>query len=195
MTDHAAHSDPAVTAILRDLETGDRSATERLLPVVYDELKTIAAGYLRRQSGGHTLVPTALVHEAYLKLLDRTRIAVSDRSHFYRLAARVMRQIMVDHARAKGRTKRGGDRERVELDDRDAASGIPLLDVVALDAALHELAQINPRKAQVVDLRVFGGMTIDETADALGISRPTAVTDWRFARAFLQQQLDPGDDA
>lgn len=164
-----------------------------LFALVYDELRGLAGALIRDQRPGHTLQPTALVNEAYVKLLQQTRIRADSRSQFFCLAARVMRQVLVDHARGKGRKKRGGGRHRrVEMDASavsDTPSPVDQMDVLAVDDALSELSKLDVRRARLVELRVFGGLSLDEAADTLGIARSTAALDWRFAKAWLAKRL------
>lgn len=162
---------------------------------VYDELRGLAAAMLADQRPGHTLQPTALVNEAYLRMLRQSRLKVDSRGHFFKLAAKVMRQVLVDHARAKGSQKRGGDRGRVTLDGQDAPATDSGVDILALDDALSALSALDERKGRLVELRVFAGMTLDEAADALGVARSTAALDWRFAKSWLSAQLGLGPDA
>ena len=171
-----------------------REEDDNLLRTMYDELRGLAAAMLADQRPGHTLQPTALVNEAYLRLLGQSRLNVESRAHFCRLAAKVMRQVLVDHARAKGSQKRGGDHARVTLDGQDVAAADSGVDILALDDALSALAALDERKGRLVELRVFAGMSLDEAADALGIARSTAALDWRFAKAWLGEQLgvEPG---
>lgn len=181
-----------VTRILLDLsarEAGDPAATERLFALVYDELRGLAANLMRRERSGHTLQPTALVHEAYLKLVDQTRIQWEDRAHFFGIAARAMRQILVDHSRRHRAEKRGGGLERVTLEDDAAAAASSAFEVLDLDDALTRLAALDPRAARVVELRVFGGLTHDETAKLLGVSRRTVDGDWSMGRMWLAREL------
>lgn len=161
---------------------------------VYDELRGLAAAMLADQRPGHTLQPTALVNEAYLRMLRQSQLKVESRAHFFKLAAKVMRQVLVDHARAKGSQKRGGDRGRVTLDGQDVAA-TSVVDILALDDALSALSALDERKGRLVELRVFAGMTLDEAADALGVARSTAALDWRFAKSWLSAQLGLGPDA
>lgn len=163
---------------------------------VYDELKRLAQAVWAGQPVSHTLQPTALVHEAYLKLCLNTNALPADRAHFFRLAAKVMRQLLVDHARAKGRDKRSAPGPRVPIDAAalHAAPGSPL-DLLDLHEALDALASLDERKAALVELRAFAGLSLDEAADALEISRATAARDWRFAQAWLQRRLDDPQDA
>lgn len=165
------------------------------MPYLYGELRAIAEGCLKSQRPDHTLQPTALVHEAYLKLFDATELAPNDRKHFFRLAARAMRQLLIDHARARGRDKRAGDRGEVTLDEAiGAAAGIDF-DWLDLDEALTDLAALDERQARVVELRYFGGLEVDDVAQVLDVSRSTVERDWRAARAWLGVRLDGGSDA
>jgi RNA polymerase sigma factor (TIGR02999 family) len=164
-------------------------ALERLLPVVYDELRRLAASYLKKEAHGHTLQPTALAHEAWLRMVDATRVDWRDRAQFLAIAARMMRHVLVDHARAKKAAKRGGGQERVTMVDAAAPAGASALDVLDVDDALEELGRMDPRKARVVELRFFGGLTEQEAAHALGVSATTVEDDWRFARAWLHRRL------
>jgi RNA polymerase sigma factor (TIGR02999 family) len=166
-----------------------------LLRTVYDELRGLAAAMLADQRPGHTLQPTALVNEAYLRLLRQRQLKVESRSHFFNLAAKIMRQVLVDHARAKGSQKRGGERARVTLDGQEAAATDGGIDILALDDALAALSSLDQRKGRLVELRVFAGMSLDEAADVLDIARSTAALDWRFAKAWLAAQLGLGPEA
>jgi len=172
---------------------GDRrSHAADLLELVYDELRAIAAEQLRHERPGHTLQPTALVHEAYLRLAKLERIDWRDRTHFHIAASSVIRRVLVDHARARATTKRGGKRgKRVTLNESTAPiiDDVAPIDVIALDEALHKLHQLAERKGRVVELRFFGGLTIAETADALGIGTTAVEDDWTFARAWLRREL------
>ena len=181
------------TQVLSDYVQGDEQAAERLLPLVYEELKRIAATYLRDEREGHSLQPTAIVHEAYLHLVDIDRIGWNGRRHFLAMAARTMRRVLVDHARARGTDKRGGRMKRVELREPHA-EGIEIVDALALEEALEELAGIDERQAQVIELRFFGGLTLDETAALCGVSRDTVKLDWRMARAWLNRKLSEGGE-
>ncbi|MDH4046002.1 MAG: ECF-type sigma factor, partial [Gemmatimonadota bacterium] len=161
---------PDITGLLRDLSQGRREALDRLVPVVYDELRRIAHGQLRREDAGHTLNTTALVHEAYLKLVDLRAVQWQDRMHFFAVAARVMRQVLIDYARGRKRGKRGGDAVRIPLaDDLDAAVEQPEL-LLELDEALTRLEALNERQCRVVECRTFAGLSVEETAQALGVS-------------------------
>jgi len=178
-----------ITLLLTRSQRGDRDATDALLPLVYDELHALAQSYFRSQPSGHTLQPTALVNEACVRLLGRDGAAWNDRAHFFAVAASAMRQILVNHAQAKRAAKRGGGRARVTLADTDAVSHPPAVDLIDLDDALGELQREHERMARVVELRYFGGLTVPEAAEALGVSRSTVEADWRFARAWLLDRL------
>jgi RNA polymerase sigma factor (TIGR02999 family) len=162
---------------------------DEIVPLVYDELRGIAAAYMRRERIGHSLQPTALANEAYLRLVDETRIEWRGRAQFLAIAARAMRRILVEHARARGTAKRGGDRDRVSLSDSSGVFTAPQVDVLDLDETLEALARVDPRKAQIVELRFFAGLTTEETAEALGLSTTTVEDDWYFARAWLRRRL------
>ena len=178
----------SLTELLRRGRCGDHSATDQVMTLVYQELKRVAAGYLRGQPG-HTLQPTALVHEAYLRLVDRANSNWNDRVHFFNLAATVMRQILVDHARAKVAAKRGGGRSRVDFKDTLNYSDEKAADLVALDAALQGLAAFDERKARTIELRYFGGLSVEETAETLGVSTATIGRETRYAEAWLRREL------
>ena len=178
-----------VTQVLEQLAEGDKRAADKLLPLVYDEFRALARHYLAQERANHTLQPTALVHEAYMKLVDQTRVDWQGKSHFFAVAAQAMRRILVDHARSRQRDKRGGGRARVVLDEAVALSPQKDEDVLALDEALEKLSGLDPRQAKVVDLRFFGGMNVEEVAQALGVSKRTVEGDWTFARAWLSREL------
>lgn len=180
---------PDLTLFLRQLASGDEASSGALMPHVYSELRAIAAGCLRGQAASNTLQPTALVNEAFLKLFDRDRLRVEDRLHFFRLAARVMRQLLVDHARERRSLKRGGARAEATLDEAVAAAAGFDVDVLDLDAALSELAERDPRQGQVVELRYFAGLEVAEVAAILAVSKTTVEEDWRCARAWLGARL------
>lgn len=180
-----------VTLLLRESRAGDAGALARLLPAVYDELRRLAASYLRRERAGHTLQPTALAHEAWIRLVDATRVEWRDRAQFLAIAARSMRQILVDHARTRDAIKRGGAHDRVTLSRVEGFTPGPDLDVLALEEALEALEALDPRKARIVELRFYGGLTAKEAASALGVSETTVENEWRFARAWLANRLDP----
>jgi RNA polymerase sigma factor (TIGR02999 family) len=179
-----------VTRILSAIEQGDPHAASQLLPLVYDELRQLAAHKLAQEKPGQTLQATALVHEAYLRLVDVERAQHWDsRGHFFAAAAEAMRRIVVEAARRKGRAKHGGGRERVEVELADLPTRLPPDDLLALDDALGRLEQIDPVKARLVTLRFFAGLTIEQAAETLNISRVTAHRYWTFARAWLHQQM------
>lgn len=179
-----------VTELLRAWSDGDDGALEQLLPHVEAELRRLARGYMLRERREHTLQTTALVNEAFLRLTDARRVRWQDRAHFLGISARLMRRVLVDHARARGYRKRGGGAQRVALDDALVASADPGLDVVALDRALEALAQVDDRKSRVVELRFFGGLSVEETADVLHVSPDTVKRDWRLAKLWLLRELE-----
>jgi RNA polymerase sigma factor (TIGR02999 family) len=178
-----------VTGLLVAWGRGDESVLEELMPIVHGELRRLARRLMRGERGNHTLQTTALVNEAYLRLVDLNRVRWQDRAHFFAMSARLMRRILVDHARSRNYQKRGGALRRVSLDEALVVSGERGTDLVALDDALEALAAVDPRKSQVVELRFFGGLSIEETAEALQISGETVLRDWRFARAWLSREL------
>ena len=189
MTDEPA-STPAITASLRKWREGDESAFDRVIEYVYEDLHRRAAAYVRRERGDDTMQPTALVHEAFLKLIDKREIEWQDRNHFLAVAAQAMRRILVDRARARGRGKRGGNNQDLTFDEATiVVPSRPDVDLESLDEALKQLASFDERQARIVELKYFGGMTLDETADYLGISRATVRRDWQIARAWLRQRL------
>lgn len=175
--------------ILKDWSGGNRASADVLLSLVYDELRKIAARYLRKERSGHTLQPTALVHEAYMKLIDISDINWQDRAHFFAVAANVMRHILVDHARARLSEKRGGDSQRIELEDAISLSEEQNIDLIALDEALCELAGFDQQQCRIVELRFFGGLTVEETAHVVGISPATVKREWALAKAWLFRKL------
>jgi len=181
------------TELLRRIELGEEDAADELLPVVYEELRRLAAGYFQHESPGHTLQPTALVHEAFLKLVSHPGGDWKSRGHFMALAARAMRQVLIDHARSKGRTKRGGDLERVPLSSAESPSGEMKLDVLDLERALEKLAAIDPRQVRIIELWFFAGLTTNEVAEVLGVSERTVRREWRHARAWLNRELSQSD--
>jgi len=179
-----------VTETLSRARRGDAAANEALFLQVYDELRAVAAAYLRRERADHTLQPTALVHEAYLRAVDQAVAGLEDRRHFFAIAARVMRQVLIDHARKKGAARRGGDRMQITLqEDSTPQEGPAAVDLLALDDALEALLELDERKGRVVELRYFAGLSLPEVADALGISLSTAESDWYMARAWLRGEL------
>lgn len=178
-----------ITVVLRAVAEGDREASAKLLPLVYEELRKLAAVRMKQLPPGQTLQPTALVHEAYLKVAGRADDGWDGRHHFFAAAARAMRDIVVDHARRKGAVKRGGDRRRVDLEHVDAEAKRPGEDVLALDEAIKRLEADDPRKGQIVNLRYFAGMTVEETAAALAVSVGTVEREWRYIKAWLVTEL------
>ena len=182
------------TVLLQAWAQGDALARDRLIPLVYGELRRMAAGYLRRERAGHTLQPTALVHETFVRLVDQAR-APQSRAHFFGICARLMREILVDHARGRGAQKRGGLFRRVEMESVTIAADEAAWDMLALDEALRELEAMDARQAQVVELRFFGGLTLEETADAVGVAPITVRRDWETARLWLYRRLERGRPA
>lgn len=182
-----------VTALLLSWSAGDTDAPTRLMPLVYDELRRLARGYLRRERADHTLQPTALVNEAYLRVVDQTRVSWENRAQFFGLAARLMRNILVDHARERAAQKRGGDGDRhatrLSLDETRVAIEERAAELVALDEALKSLAEFDERKSRVVEMRFFGGLSVEETATALGVSDKTVMREWRIAKMWLHREL------
>jgi RNA polymerase sigma factor (TIGR02999 family) len=186
--------DPSqITKIVNDLAGGNRPAAEQLFGLLYDAFRGLAARYLKAERAGHTLSPTALVHEVYLKLVDQSRVNWQGRTHFFAVGAQIMRRILVDHARGKGRVKRGGGRIRIQLDEGLALSPQRDEDILAVDEALAKLAKVDPRQAAIVELRFFGGLSVAEVAEVLGLSKRTIEGEWTVARAWLRRELS-GDD-
>ena len=183
-----------ITQTLIESTRGDEAAAERLMVLVHDKLRALAGHYMARERAEHTLQPTALLNEAYLRLFDQSRVNWQNKAHFVASAVQMMRRILVDHARQRAAVKRGGDRKRVELDEPNLASPTADVDLIALDDALEELKSLNPRQARVVELRFFGGLTVKETASALDIAERTANNDWEFARAWLRQRVSQRAD-
>ncbi len=179
------------TRLLRDLSQGSRSAADELLPLVYDELRELAACWMARENPGHTLEATALVHEAYLRMIDQANVDWKNRAHFFAVAAKMIRRVLVDHARQRRATKRGGGSRRVELDEGAASLDVGGVDLLALDDALEQLDRLNDRHRRVVELRFFGGLQIQEVAHLLGVSPETVKSGWRTARAWLRTRLAP----
>lgn len=179
-----------ITQLLVRWNGGDETALEELMPLVEGELRRLAANYLRRERAGHTLQPTALVNEAYLRLVDQRDAKWQNRAHFYGIAARLMRRILVDHARIKFAEKRGGaDQQRLSITSAQDLSATPDLDILALHEALEELAQMDPQQERIVELKFFGGLSIDEVAEVLSIGHATVERDWKMARAWLRLKL------
>ena len=178
-----------VTKLLGELAGGRRDAVEELVPLVYAELRGIAARHMRRESEGHTLQPTALVNEAYMKLVDQTRVDWQGRTHFLAVASGAMRRILIDHARGRLRAKRGGEFRRVDIDDVLEKAACTEHDLMDLTEALERLAALDERQARVVELRYFGGLSVEETAETLGVSKRTVEGEWTHAKAWLKREL------
>lgn len=184
-------SDGSVTLLLARLRDGDADALDRLVPLVYEELRSLARAQLRREDVGHTLGSTALVHEAYIRLARREPFDATDRRHFFAIAAQAMRRVLIDHARTRKRQKRGSGQAPRSLDDVAAFLAADAADeLTAIDAALERLAQASPRAARVVECRFFAGLTLQETADILDVSMKTVQRDWTIAQAWLRKELD-----
>jgi RNA polymerase sigma factor (TIGR02999 family) len=178
-----------ITGLLRAWSDGDQAALERLVPLVEGEMRRLARGYMRRERKGHTLQATALVNEVFLRLADGPLVGWQDRAHFLGIAARLMRRVLVDYARSRGYAKRGGGAQKVSLDEATLVASERSVDLVALDRALEGLAVIDPRRSQVVELRYFGGLSVDETAHVLRVSAETVKRDWRLAKLWLLREL------
>jgi RNA polymerase sigma factor (TIGR02999 family) len=179
-----------VTELLIKLQGGDETALQQLLPLVYDELRRLARHYLQSERSSHTLQSTALVHEAYLRLVGQESLAVESRAHFFGIAARLMREILVDYARNRGAAKRGANCLTLALDEAVALPQKREVDLIALDDALKDLAALDPRQSQIVDLRFFGGLSIEDTSSVLGISPATVKREWAVARLWLQREMN-----
>ena len=179
-----------VTQLLKDWGEGDQAALDSLMPLVYGELRRLAGNYLRRERANHTLQATALVNEAYMRLVDQRNARWQNRAQFFGVAAQLMRRILVDHARLHQAQKRGGsDQQRLSLTDVERVAGQPNIDLLALHEALNELAEVDQQQARIVELKFFGGLSIEETAEVLGISHATVERDWKMARAWLRSKL------
>ena len=186
---HRAPDTASITELLLAVSKGGRDALDQLIPRVYKDLRRVAGAQLRREAPGHSLQPTALVHEAYVRLVDQRHVKWRDRAHFFGVAASLMRRILVDHARARHADKRGGGLERVALHGDEAADSTRGIDVLALHESLSRMAAFNPRQERIVDLRYFGGLTIEEAAEVIGISEATLVREWTIAKAWLRADL------
>jgi RNA polymerase sigma-70 factor, ECF subfamily len=183
-------SEQGITQLLQAWGHGDQQALEQLTPLVYKEMHRLAERYMADERPGHTLQTTALVNEAYLRLVDVRGVSWQNRAHFFAICARTMRRILIDFARSKQYQKRGGDAVAVTIEDALEAADQPAVDLVALDDALNDLAKLDARKSQVVELRYFGGLSVEETAEVLKISPETVMRDWKFARAWLARELN-----
>ena len=188
----AAPSPKEVTRLLVDWGNGDQAALDELIPLVYDELRRLAGRYMRRESEGHTLQTSALVNEAYLRLVDQQNVKWQNRAHFFGVAAQLMRRILVDHARSRSRAKRGGGVQMVPLAEQAVISK-ELADVIALDDALKNLAEMDPRKSQIVEMKFFGGLTTEEVAEVLNVTSRTVEREWRKAKAWLNRAISKGE--
>jgi RNA polymerase sigma-70 factor (ECF subfamily) len=186
-----APSQKSITQLLIEWRDGDETALNRLVPLVYEELRRLAHHYMRRERPGHTLQTTALVNEVYLRLVDHKGMRWQNRAHFYAVAAQAMRRILVDHARSRNYLKRGGNVKMIRLEEAATVVQKQAADLVALDDALSELAAIDPRKSQIVEMRYFGGMSVEETAEVLGVSPVTVMRDWSTAKAWLLRAMSP----
>jgi len=187
-------SDPqSVTQLLIEWRKGDETALDRLIPLVYDEMRRLARYYMRRERLGHTLQTTALINEAYIRLVDHKGMRWQNRAHFYAVAAQAMRRILVDNARSRHYAKRGGGAQMVELDEAAIVAQQQAAEMVALDDALNDLTALDPRQSKTVELRYFGGMSVEETAEALGVSPVTVMRDWRAAKAWLLRSLSAAE--
>jgi RNA polymerase sigma factor (TIGR02999 family) len=182
-------SGEAVTQLLLEWSAGNEQAVDELFPIVYHELRRLAASYLRRERAGHTLQPTALVHEAFLRLIDQHSVTWQNRAQFFGLAAQMMRRILVNHAMSRRAAKRGGAATSITLDEELHGYPTPSLDVIALDNALKTLADVDPREARIVELRFFGGLTVEETAVVMGVSPATVKREWATAKLFLSREI------
>ncbi len=180
-----------MTQLLVDWSNGDRAAFDQLIPLVNAELRRLAGHYMRREHPGHTLQTSALVNEAYLRLIDQKSVNWQSRAHFFGIAAQLMRQILIDHARRRHSAKRGVGTQQVSLDETAVISRERSAELLALDEALDRLAAFDQRKARIVELRFFGGLNLDETAEVMGISSPTVQREWRSAKAWLHHSLSP----
>jgi RNA polymerase sigma factor (TIGR02999 family) len=188
--DARMQSNEGITQLLIDWGKGDQAALEKLMPLVYNELRRLASNYLRRERASHTLQPTALVNEAYLKLVDQRNAKWQNRAHFFGISAQLMRRILVDHARQHQAAKRGGsNQKRLSITSAEQVAPQPEIDLLALNEALDELAKMDPQQGRIVELKFFGGLSIEETAEVLGVGHATVERDWKLARAWLRRQL------
>jgi RNA polymerase sigma-70 factor (ECF subfamily) len=188
----AVPSPKEVTRLLVDWGNGDQAALDELIPLVYDELRRLAGRYMRRESQGHTLQTSALVNEAYLRLIDQKSVQWQNRAHFFGVAAQLMRRILVDHARSRSRAKRGGQAQMVSLAEQ-AVMSKEIADVITLDEALNNLAELDPRKSQIVEMKFFGGLTNEEVAEVLKVTSRTVEREWRKAKAWLHRAISKGE--
>ena len=187
----AATSPKEVTQLLIAWSNGDHAALDQLIPLVYDELRRLARGYMRREKQGHTLQTSALIHEAYLRLVDQKNVQLQNRAQFFGFASHLMRRILVDHARSRSRIKRGGGAQMVSLAEQAVISN-DVAEVIAVDDALKNLAEMDPRKAQIVEMKFFGGLTNEEIAEVLRVTTRTVEREWRKAKAWLHRAISKG---
>jgi RNA polymerase sigma-70 factor, ECF subfamily len=187
-------SSEQVTQIVNELASGHQDAAQQLFPLLYDALRQLAGRYLKHESPAHTFSPTALVHEVYLKLVDQNRVEWPGKTHFLAVGAQAMRRILIDHARGRQRDKRGGGRLRVQLDESLTLSPERDADLLAVDEALEKLGKVDPRQAAIVEMRFFGGLTVAEVAEVLGISKRTVESEWTMIRAWLRRELADKDE-
>jgi RNA polymerase sigma-70 factor (ECF subfamily) len=182
-----------ITQLLVDWGNGDKATLDRLVPLIYEELRRLARYHMRRERPGHTLQTSALVNEAYLRLIDQTNVRWQNRAHFFGIAAQLMRRIMIDHARSHARAKRGGGAQNLSLDEAALATREKASELLALDYALTELEVLDPRKSQIVELRFFGGLSNEEAAEVLKVSSRTIEREWRVAKAWLYRAVSKGE--
>ena len=187
-----ASSAGSITRLLLNWREGDKTALDRLVPLVYREMRRLAGYYMRRQRADHTLQTSALINEAYLRLIDHKNMRWENRAHFYAVAAQAMRRILVDHARSRGYQKRGGGAPKVSFDEAVIGAEERAAELIALDDALKDLAAMDPRKSQIVELRYFGGLSVDETAEVIGVSAVTIMREWRSAKGWLLRAISKG---
>src|SRR5215510_8739953 len=182
-----------ITRMLMAWSNGDRAALDQLMPIIYEELRHLANRYMQRERADHTLSTTALVHEAYLRLIDQRQVRWQNRAHFFAVAAQMMRRILIDHARSHQYAKRGGGAIQVSLDEAAAVTEARAAELLAVDEALERLTALDARKGRIVELRFFGGLTEEETAEVIGVSLPTVQREWRAAKAWLRRMLAAGE--
>jgi RNA polymerase sigma factor (TIGR02999 family) len=182
------------TAVLKAISAGDREAVDELMPLVYEDFHRLAESFLRREREGHTLQPTALVNEAFLKLVDQKQVDWKGRTHFLAIGAQAMRRVLVDHARRRRRSKRGGEVQRIALEADLAVSPSREEDVLAVNEALDKLEELDPRQARIVEYRFFGGLNVEEVTEVLGVSKRTVEADWTMVRAWLRRELSAEED-
>lgn len=183
-----------VTQLLIDWSQGDKAALEQLIPLVHAELRHLARSYMGRENPGHTLQTSALINEAYIRLVDQQNVPWQNRAHFFAVSAQIMRHILIDHARSHAYAKRGGGARKVSLDEAMVLNDQRANELIALDDALKILANLDPRKSQIIELRFFGGLSIEETAEAMKISRITVTREWRLAKAWLRREMNQAND-